>query len=72
MGGKDNSTIHRILTEVAETEGVDPLKLPQIGKTVDPDAFESLLDSSDDVHVESEYAGYEVESTNDGVSIDET
>lgn len=50
-----------IITEVADTKGVDPLELKPLYTSVDPDALRAIVEPPNDVsQVEFEYAGYEV------------
>lgn len=64
-----NSIVHDILTEVAETRSIDLFDLPPIGETIDTDALQSLLESSEGVHIVFEYDGYEVAVSNENISV---
>lgn len=70
MTGWEN-TLHRILEKVADAEGTEILELPPLGDTIDADAIQKLLDSTERVRVEFDYAGYEVFVTNTEVSVQE-
>lgn len=58
----------RLLEEVAEREGTDPLDLdPVLYDVLDPDALDSLFDRSDSsVEMEFTYLGYDVAVDADG------
>lgn len=70
MTGQDD-TLYRILETVADAEGTDIMELPPLGETVDADAIQKLLDSTERVRVEFDYAGYGVLITNNKVSVHE-
>lgn len=63
--------IHGILTEVSEARGVELLDLPPVGETIDADALQNLLESSGDVQIAFEYAGYEIAVSNENISVRE-
>ena len=46
------------LESIADSEDVDILSLPPLGKVVDPDAIITLLDGEAKVVIEFEYEGY--------------
>lgn len=60
MSHQHCSVADRVVTEVADLAGVDPLDLPVLFDRVDPDALNMLVDGLDDGEVEFDYAGYEV------------
>lgn len=67
---EDREPVHAILDAVATRAEVDPLDLPPLYHSVDPDALVSLLESSNaSVTVAFRYAGYEV-TVVDGDEID--
>lgn len=70
MTGRED-TVYRILKEVAEAESTDIMELTPLGKTIDADALQKLCNSSEQVRVQFDYAGYEVLVTNTDVSIQE-
>lgn len=69
MGRED--TIHQILGEIAEAENADMTELPQLGRSIDTDAIQNVLESSEQARVSFEYAGYDVAVANDDISIQE-
>lgn len=70
MTGQEG-TLYRILEGVAEAESTDIMELPPLGDTIDADAIQKLLDSTERVRVEFDYAGYAVLVTNTEVSVQE-
>lgn len=71
MAEPRNDIVHDILTEVAETRGTDLFDLPPIGETIDTDALQNLLESSEMVHIVFEYVGYEVAVSSGNISVRE-
>lgn len=66
----------RIVEEVAEREGVDPLDLtPPLHDVIDPEAVASLVSgrsgggTRDDVRVTFTYLGYDITVTGDDVRV---
>lgn len=66
--GVSPSPSHRIVTQIAATEGVAPAELrPPLHDVVDPDALERLVESSgDDVSITFTYRGHRVRVDGDG------
>ena len=65
----------RILTTVAEAEGVSPLSLRPLAEVVDPDDLDTLVTSSSqpDLRLQLEYEGYTVVvDERDEVALSET
>lgn len=71
MAESRNNIVHGILTEVAETRNIDPLDLPPLGESIDADALQSLVESSESIRIVFEYDGYEVAVSNENISIRE-
>lgn len=71
MAEPRNNIVHGILTEVAETRNIDPLDLPPLGESIDADALQSLVESSESIRIVFEYDGYEVAVSNETISIRE-
>lgn len=69
MGQED--TLHQLLEEVAEAENTDMTELPKLGRTIDTDAIQDVLESAEQARVSFEYAGYDVDITNSDFSIQE-
>ncbi|QRV17800.1 hypothetical protein JMJ58_22475 (plasmid) [Haloterrigena salifodinae] len=66
----DNTPVYAVVSAVAEAEGVDPVDLPPLYETIDPEALNDLLSSRDDstvATVEFEYAGYAVTVRGEGM-----
>lgn len=65
-GLEARSLTARVVAEVAEHEGVDPLELAPLHDAVDPDALEAIFaagrtgDVREDVRVEFTYCDHEV------------
>lgn len=68
---KPESVAMRVLDEVAEARGVDPIALtPPLGSVLDPDALDALVArDSEQVAVEFSYAGCHVAVTGDDVVV---
>ncbi|WP_254863836.1 HalOD1 output domain-containing protein [Halovivax gelatinilyticus] len=70
----DSSPSYRVVTGVAEREGVEPESLePPLYAVIDPEALDSVIEGagSDDVTLSFSYAGYAVSVDGDGsVTID--
>ncbi len=62
------TTLEAIVRTVAAEEGIEPTELePPLYEAIDPDALQSLLDSSDAVRtVQFSYGGRTVEVRGDG------
>lgn len=61
----------RIVTEIAEMEGIDPTEVqPPLNDVIDPEAVDALLDRAGrpaaDVRLQFTYCDYEVEVAADG------
>lgn len=56
----------RVIQQVAETKGRDPLQLPILQDAIDPDALETLIDEMQAGHVSFTYADEEITITSDG------
>ena len=58
-----------ILVAIAEELGVDPISLPSLGDSINPDLINELIDDSYPAvrSLSFEYLGYEVTITQDGV-----
>ncbi|MFB6139006.1 MAG: HalOD1 output domain-containing protein [Halosimplex sp.] len=63
--GGDEASIAEIVSAVADDAGVDPVELPPLGETVDPDALVDLLAADSAVAVSFEYVGRRVEIGSD-------
>lgn len=69
-----DSTSFRVLSAVAQAEGVSPTALPPLTDAVDPDALDTLYgheanrDRTDrDVSLQFSYAGYDVTLCGDAI-----
>lgn len=58
-----------ILVAIAEELGVDPISLPSLGDSINPDLINELIDDAYPAvrSLSFEYLGYEVTITQDGV-----
>lgn len=70
MAGNHEGLIQQIVEGIAEAESVDPLELPPLGETIDTDALQTVVDSTETVRVEFEYAGYDIRVTDGTVSFE--
>lgn len=61
-----NNVIGEVLGMIALHEGCDETDLPALHNSVDVDALEALIASSDEVDVRFVYAGYRIRVTGDG------
>lgn len=66
MRAAHTDTTERIVETVATTKSVDPLDLPPLYDSIDPEALEKLVDRMDEGEVVFTYAGTEVTVTEDG------
>lgn len=66
MRAAHTETTERIVETVATTKSVDPLDLPPLYDSIDPEALEKLVDRMDEGEVVFTYAGTEVTVTEDG------
>lgn len=57
-----------IVERVSEIENQDPLDLPSLYNSVDPDALDQLADSN---KVQFEYIGHDITIKNGDISIDQ-
>lgn len=66
------SVTEQIVRQVASAMNHDPLELPPLYESVDPDGLERLVDSMADGEVSFTYAGHQVTVSDDGtVDVDE-
>lgn len=66
------SPSERVVRSVSIHADTDPLELPPLSHTVDPDALDVIIDSLEYGTVEFQYAGYPVTIDSDGtVSVTE-
>lgn len=58
----ENTPVYAVVSAVAEAEGVDPVDLPALYETIDPEALNDLFlsDPGTAITVEFRYAGYSV------------
>ncbi len=66
MRAAHTETTERIVETVATTKSVDPLDLPPLYDSIDPEALEKLVDRMDEGEVVFTYAETEVTVTEDG------
>ena len=63
----------RVVQQVAETKGRDPLQLPVLEDVIDPDALETFIDEMQAGEVSFIYADQEITITSDGeITIEES
>ncbi|WP_276256725.1 HalOD1 output domain-containing protein [Halomontanus rarus] len=65
----EDTPVFAVVLAVADASGVDPLELPPLGDTIDPDALNELFmarSESTVAKVTFEYAGYDVTVRGDG------
>ena len=70
----ESSISYAVVSEVSKAKGVAPDELRPLHDVIDPDALESLFDSSDGAslrsgHVSFNYEGFVVEVRDDTVSL---
>lgn len=59
--------LFEIIQEVAKIEQVDPVDLPSLHDSVDPEALTDIVNSSnEDLRIQFSYYGYEVGVTGNG------
>lgn len=66
MVGTQDSLTRRIVESVAAATDTDPLDLPPLYDTVDPDALADVIEGADQEKVAVEYAGVNVIVHGDG------
>lgn len=66
MTDQGHPVSERVIDAVAVATGTDPLDLPLLYETVDPDALDALAESLSDGEVIFQYAGYTVTVENTG------
>ena len=71
MSGQRSATsafdpVETILTEIADRKGLDPIDLPVLADSIDPDALEAVLESASDVSVTFQYDTNRVTVSSDG------
>lgn len=72
MDAQNRSVTARVVSEIANTEGVDVYDVPALFDSVDPDALESLVadaDASAHLAIEFDHAGYRIRIDGGRVSI---
>jgi hypothetical protein len=67
MGGKHMDTSERVVQGVSNLKSTDPLDLPPLYDSIDPEALGAVIDRMDEGEVVFTYAGTEVTVTADGV-----
>lgn len=60
--------VTRIVKRVSEIEGTDPLELPPLYNSIDPEALNRLADSGT---IQFDYAGYTISIKNGAIDIDQ-
>lgn len=60
------SPSERLVHTVAEQTNTDPLELPPLYDTIDPDALDALLTTLEGGNIEFQYAGHAVRLESDG------
>lgn len=66
------SVTEQVVQQVASAMNHDPLELPPLYESIDPDGLEQLVDTMADGEVSFTYVGHQVTVSNDGtVDIDE-
>lgn len=60
------SIAEEVVESVADETGTDPLSLPPLAETLDPDALNALIDGLADGTVSFRYAGCDVTVESDG------
>lgn len=65
--GDSCSPSERIIQSVAEQTNTDPLELPLLYDTIDPDALDALLNRLEGCEIQFQYAGQTVCVESDGV-----
>lgn len=72
--GFDASPAESVIAAVAEVTGQSPLEMEPLAEVIDPDALDSLFDSTDDrsasTTVTFGYCGLQVTMTADSVQVD--
>lgn len=64
----DSQTVtERVVQSVATYADTDPLDLPPLYHTIDPDALEANIESRSDVEIQFQYAGHSVAVRSDGI-----
>lgn len=56
----------RVIETIAAVTDADPLTMPPLYDTVDPDALDTVLDADGTIEIVFEYDGHAVEVTGDG------
>lgn len=57
---EDATASEAVVAAVAEREGVDPVELPRLFESVDPDALDAIFADGRPGRVSFQYAGYDV------------
>lgn len=67
LDSKD-SLVVEVVSLVSEAKGIEPLELPPLAETIDPEAIERILESdvNESATVRFEYAGCEIGVTANG------
>lgn len=58
---------YRVVQSVAEYDDTDPLDLPPLYHTIDPDVLEANIQSTNEGEIHFQYAGYSVTVYDDGI-----
>lgn len=58
-----------VVEAVCAVTGKDPLEVPPLGKSIDPDCLNTLLEGTGDSTITFTYDGHEVEVTGDAVRV---
>lgn len=66
MDGEMRTASTDVVQTVAESTNNDPVDLPPLYETIDPDALDSILEETVDGWVSFTYAGVEVTATSEG------
>lgn len=62
---EDRLPSEAVVSTVSDLTGTDFRELPPLSDTIDPDAFDLLLEGSESVNITFEYAGYSITAEED-------
>lgn len=67
-GNGEQSAVVDVVTEVAERSGTDVTALPPVYEVIDPEAFDTLVETGN-ARVEFAYCGYDVVAEDGSITI---
>ncbi|MFP8954383.1 HalOD1 output domain-containing protein [Natrialbaceae archaeon A-arb3/5] len=70
--GDGESASMQVVSAVAALCDTTPAELPVLYEAIDPDALDALIERGDDVQIQFEYNGFDIEVTSDTIYVNDS